>query len=116
MLAGPLAHGGPLLFQLWRRSQTGAFERSYAGTGPAYSDLIGAWLHPQASMLPDSAKLAISEDAEGSRVWLTPEERERSARTRERAALRHEQALREAAERRAEELRARLTELEKNGR
>jgi Uma2 family endonuclease len=94
MLAGPKALGGPYLLQVWRKTEARRFERVHAGTGPAYSEALEAWLHPQTSQLPAGAKLCISGSAGGSEPWLTLEEQER--------------AVREQAERRIAELELEL--------
>jgi hypothetical protein len=114
MLAGPRAHGGPHLLAVWRARQ-GCFERIYAGPGPTFSPALEAWLHPRASRLPAGARLCISDDANGERLWLTPEQ---AALAREqRALLREEQArAREAQARvREEQVRA-LLERERESR
>ena len=46
LLAGPTAHRGPFLLQLWRRAADGGFDRVHAGAGPAQSTALGAWLVP----------------------------------------------------------------------
>jgi hypothetical protein len=91
LLAGPHSLGGPLLLQIWRRNELGAFERCYAGSGPAFCETLGAWL------LPHDRVLEIADDRAGTKRWLTAEEQalaeiasERSARLqveRELAAL-----------------------------
>jgi hypothetical protein len=95
--AGPVALGGPVLLQIWRRTDASTFERVYFGEGPAFSAELGAWLHP------DGARLRFTDDREGTRAWLTPLERALSATDRERT-------LREAAERRIRELEEKLGE------
>jgi Uma2 family endonuclease len=95
MLKGPKAHGGPHLLQIWRRSDAGAFERCHAGSGPAYSPALEAWLHPNASQLPSAAQLVIAGDSEGRERWLTTEETERALRKREHALREQERVLRE---------------------
>jgi hypothetical protein len=108
MLRGPRAHGGPVLLQIWHRTSSGAFERLSAGTGPAFSRALGAWLHPQASKLPASARLVISADEAGEGRWPTQIEHERAATEEQRRLLDEERAAREAAEQRARELQAKL--------
>lgn len=82
MLAGPKAHGGPYLLQLWRPGEGEAFERLHAGSGATYSEEVQAWLRPLASQAPEGAKLLLSDDSEGNRLWLTELEAERDARER----------------------------------
>jgi Uma2 family endonuclease len=104
MLAGPKAHGGPYLLQLWRKGEGGAFERMHAGSGPAYSQQVGAWLHPFASQGPEGAKLMLSDDSAGTQPWLTELEMERTAGEVERA-------LRESSEQQIRELQTELEAL-----
>ena len=124
-LYGPAARGGPVVIQQWVRSGS-RLERVHFGAGPAHSDAIAAWLW--------SDPIRISDDPEGARVWLTPEEtalgmaeterRAREAARREVEAERHEKeaARRELeAERRAKDAahagrdvaEARVAELER---
>jgi Uma2 family endonuclease len=116
--AGPVALGGPVLLQVWRRTDPGTFERLYFGDGPAHSAELGAWLRA------DGERLRFSDDRDGSRPWLTSlereraekererteKERERTEKERERAEKERERALREAAELRLTELERRLAE------
>jgi Uma2 family endonuclease len=99
ILEGPRRLGGPYLLQVWRKTDAGRFERLYAGLGPAYSDALHAWLHPQASRLPTGAKLRIGDRRDGTELWRTVEEQERLAHEQERLA--REEALKriEALER-----------------
>jgi Uma2 family endonuclease len=93
MQAGPRARGGPTLLELWRRGPGAAFDRVYAGDGPAWSPALGAWLWPARSRLPAGAKLRLSDDAAGERLWQSLEEQSRSTADRlrgERDALRAE--------------------------
>jgi Putative restriction endonuclease len=109
MLVGPRARGGPYLLQIWRRRE-GTFERVFAGEGPVHCPLLGAWLRPQASRLPEGARLHLSDDAAGRERWLSAEERarlearrarinEREARTSEQEARAAEQEARAAEQR-----------------
>lgn len=95
LLAGPRALGGPVLLQIWRRSDAGVLERVYFGEGPAFSEQLQAWLHPTRT------NLEIADDREGRMLWQTGEERERAEKERERAA-------RIAAEERVMELERKL--------
>ena len=70
LLAGPRARGGPYLLQVWRRSERG-FIRMHAGSGPAASVELGAWLHPTRHLGPGTPELGISDDEAGQRRWLT---------------------------------------------
>ncbi len=111
MLAGPRAHGGPYLLALWQTRQ-GGLERVHAGSGPAFSPALQAWLHPRASRLQSGARLSLSEDARGEQPWLTPEQ---AARAREERALAREEqarALLELERENREVLERRLQELE----
>jgi len=74
-LIGPRSLGGPVALQVWRCDSVGLLERVHFGAGPAYSEVLDAWL------VPEGGLLAISEDRTGSRRWLTGAERERAART-----------------------------------
>jgi hypothetical protein len=78
LLAGPVAGGGPHLLQLWRRDPGGAFVRIHAGGGPAWSEVLGAWLHVR-----DGKAVRITNDEAGLDVWHT---REEAARAREEGA------------------------------
>jgi len=114
--AGPVALGGPVLLQIWRRTDASTFERVYFGEGPAFSAELGAWLHP------DGARLRFTDDREGTRPWLTPleraladteraltdKDRERDEKERALTDKDRERTLREAAERRIRELEEKL--------
>jgi hypothetical protein len=96
LLAGPRSQGGPWLLQLWRRAPDGGFERVHAGSLPARSEVLGAFL------LPDRAnrQLRVADESSGDGRWLT---REEHAALREQEASRREQeALRRVAELEAE--------------
>jgi hypothetical protein len=79
-LAGPASLGGPFLLQVWCRGKDGAFERVAAGSGPGWSQVLGAWLVPS-----ENGALRVAEDPEGARPWLTELETERIEKERERA-------------------------------
>jgi Uma2 family endonuclease len=96
-LAGPKSAGGPHRLQIWRRSEDDAFERVYAGEGPARSPELQSWLF----VVDEGSKLRIADDAEGTSWWTTAEEAERAAKEAERAA-------KEAALARVSELEAEL--------
>ncbi len=101
---GRRAHGGPHLLQVWRRSD-GGFERRHAGAGPAYSQLLGAWLSPAASRKPDEALLRVSDERDARSYWPTLSEQERQRSERERQAAEQE---RDTLAREVAELRKRL--------
>jgi hypothetical protein len=100
LLAGPHAFGGPVPLQLWRRDAMGLLERLHAGQGPAFSEVLGAWL------VPDGRLLAIAEDREGLRRWQTSEQLERTEKEHERAEKEQERAQRIELERRLAALEA----------
>lgn len=102
LLAGPRSLGGPVALQLWRRDEADTLERIHFGPGPAYSEVLGAWLHRRGNLL------AITHDEEGKVLWLTPEEHERAQKERERAQKERERVARLDAERRLAELGKRL--------
>ena len=68
---GPTALGGPVPIQQWMRRNNG-FQRMHFGDGPIYSESVDAWLWAD--------PIRLTEDAGGTRPWLTGEEAERSAR------------------------------------
>ncbi len=103
---GPRTMGGPKLLHLWRRQPDGGFTRVAFGNEPAYSEVLGAWI------VPDADLLAIADRRDGSGRWLTTAEQERAAKELERAAKEQERAAKEAAERERDELARRLRELE----
>jgi len=103
LLAGPAALGGPVRLQIWRRNDAGVLERVHFGDGAAFSEQLGAWLHPT------SSTLEIADDREGRIRWQTGEERERTEKERERTEKERERAARLAAERRVAELEKRLS-------
>jgi Uma2 family endonuclease len=96
LLAGPAVLGGPVALQLWRRDPAGTLERIHFGSGPAFCEALGAWLHAS------GRTLEIAEDQEGLHRWFTGEERERAEKERERVA-------RQALERRVVELEEKLS-------
>jgi Uma2 family endonuclease len=106
MSVGPKAFGGPFLLQVWRRSEAGSFERIFAGEGPAYSQSLDAWLHPQAGRLPSQAKLRISNTREGQPFWLTGEEQQRDRAERERVEKEQERSAKERERAEKEQERA----------
>jgi hypothetical protein len=92
---GPRALGGPVVLQLWRRNAEGVLVRHHFSDAPARSELLDAWL------LPDASRgLTIAEDANGERPWLSlaEQERERAEQERERADREHRRVLELEAE------------------
>jgi Uma2 family endonuclease len=91
LLVGPKALGGARRIQVWRRTETGDFDRVAAGEGPFESEYLGAFL-----VAKDDECLRIADDAAGARLWPTPEEAERAqkeaALARERETLAREEA------------------------
>jgi hypothetical protein len=86
LLVGPLALGGPVPLQHWKRDGA-LFERVAFGDGPVYSSVLCAWI------LAKGPQLVIADDRAGSQPWLTGEERERARRMEleaQLAALREE--------------------------
>lgn len=96
-LSGPRANGGPHRIQVWRETEDGSFERTFAGAGPAFSPTVNGWLHA----VDEGRKLRIADDRDGTSFWLTAEEHERAEKETERAA-------KEAALARVAELEAKL--------
>jgi hypothetical protein len=103
-LVGPRIAGGPHRLQVWTRTREGDFARAYAGPGPTRSEVLDAWL----LAVDEGRKLRISGDADGERMWLTAEERERAEKDRERAEKDRERAEKERLQRQVAELEARL--------
>lgn len=69
-MAGPKARGGPHRIQIWLRNREGAFERAYAGDGPAFSPALRAWLFA----VDEGRKLRLADDREGTSWWHTEAE------------------------------------------
>ncbi len=107
LLAGPRALGGPVALQLWRRDDSGALERVHFGPGPAYSEILDAWL------LPRELHLDLADDRAGTQRWHTEEERERAEKERERAEKERERAEKERERAARLEVERRLAELER---
>jgi Uma2 family endonuclease len=76
LLCGPTSHGGPFRLQVWVRGEGGAFTRAYAGAGPAFSPVLGAYAVP----VDEGQRLRIAGDAAATELWLTAEETERAAK------------------------------------
>ncbi len=80
-LVGPRSGGGPHRLQLWRRGEDG-FRRVYAGEGPMFSPTLGAWVFA----VNEGQRVRIADDRDGTKWWLSPEERECAAKEAERVA------------------------------
>jgi hypothetical protein len=81
---------------IWCRDGRGDFARIYAGSGPARSPALGAWLFA----VDEGRRLRIAGDEQGTSWWMTATEAERAAKEAERAAK--EAALARVAELEAE--------------
>jgi Uma2 family endonuclease len=109
LLLGPKSLG-PVPLQLWRRDQTGAFERVHYGDEPVYSQVLEAWF------LAEGRNLVIAEDRAAQRRWPTLEEaaaaqsKAEAAQSKAEAAQSKAEAARERALR--EELESKLRDLE----
>ena len=103
-LAGPRTGGGPHLLQIWRLIPGDGFTRVHAASAPGFSPVLGAWWSP----IEGGQRLAISDSADGRRIWLTQEQAER-------AALEAERAAKEAALRRVADLEAELASHRRQG-
>jgi Uma2 family endonuclease len=112
MLAGPRARGGPHLLQVWRRRADGGFERVSAGSEPVHWPFANAWLHPCASPLPSGARLLISDDRAGRQLWLSNEQRARTAEQQARTAEQQARTAEQQARERLEHSLKRQAELE----
>lgn len=86
-LIGPRHRGGPVRLQRWTRAPDASFVRDYAGQGPMYSELLGAWVFAHT----DGSGFRIAEDEACKAWWLTAEESAlaaaEAARSDELAAL-----------------------------
>lgn len=87
-LTGRSLAPNPEPLQIYRRDKSGAMKRAYAGAGPAFCEVLRLWLVAGGDLLE------LSEDEEGTRRVMTPEEGE---------AWWKEQAGRQQAERRRAE-------------
>jgi hypothetical protein len=119
-LLGPTSGGGgPFVLQVWRRQEEGTMKRVYAGSGPAWSEEMQAWL----VVTDDGTRLRLAEDREGTRLWPTEAEAraQEAAQAQQDAEAKVQEAIkaREAAEAKASDaeqelqaLRRRLAELQ----
>lgn len=89
LMVGPKALGGPHRLQVWVRAADGAFERVFAGEGPAFSPALNAWLFA----VDEGRRLRIADDPAGTLWWRTPAEDAYAAR--QAALVERESALRE---------------------
>lgn len=105
LMAGPKAHGGPHLLQVWGRKGP-EMVRLAAGVEPVHSPLLGAFLRPIATDHAGAARLEVWDSPTGGRRWPTLRELERAESERQRA----EDGRRHAAEVAAKD--ARIAELE----
>ena len=96
--------GELVVLQLGRRDDSGALERVHFGPGPAYSEVLDAWL------LPREHHLDLADDRAGACRWQTEEEHQRAEKERERAEKERERAEKERE--RAEKERERAARLE----
>jgi Uma2 family endonuclease len=71
LLLGPEESGGPWPLQVYSRRPGGRFLRVYAGEGPAFSEVLGAWW----VITEGGRRLRIADDEEGAALWPTDEER-----------------------------------------
>jgi Uma2 family endonuclease len=108
LLVGPRAIGRAQRLHVWRRSDTGVFQRADSGDGPYASETLGALL----VVVDDGRSLRIADDAAGAHLWPTEAEAERAGREAERAATEAARAETEAARAEAEAARAK-TETER---
>ncbi len=90
---GPRSLGGPVLLQVWVRSPSGVLVRRHYGDEPARSDLVDAWLFPEAG-----DHLRIAEDRQGRKPFQTLEEQANALADEERARADREKARAEALE------------------
>jgi Uma2 family endonuclease len=74
LLQGPSSTGGPFVVQVWRQ-QEGMMQRVHAGSGPAWSEELGAWL----VVTGGGHRLRIADDRDGQQLWPTPDEFEHAA-------------------------------------
>lgn len=71
----PEARGKRVPFQMYRRSDDGAFVLAYSGDGPVWSEELSVFFF--ARVEGGAVRLRLSRDQEGKRVVLTAEERVR---------------------------------------
>jgi Uma2 family endonuclease len=110
LLLGPKGMGGPFMLSGWRRNGA-VMERVHAGSAPAFSEELGAWL----VTTDGGERLRIADDRDGSALWLTGEEaavakaeEQRRAAEEQRRATEEQTCRAEAAEAELARLRAEL--------
>ncbi len=104
---GPSTTGGPFVLQVWRQEE-GTMRRVFAGSGPAWSEELGAWL----VVTGGGRQLRLADDQDGQQLWPTPDEAERAARQQsEQAARQQSEQARAEAERVQREQSAEIAEL-----
>ena len=105
---GPSDTGGPFVLQIWRLEH-GQMDRVYAGSGPAPTPELDAWL----VVTDGGTRLRIADDARGERLW--PTEAEAAGKRAEAAGKRAEAESKraEAEGKRAEAAELALAELER---
>jgi len=69
-------HCGPFQLQIWSYNDAGSFARTFAGTGPAWSPTLKAFVVPT----QEARRLRIANDETATDLWLTDEEAERAAK------------------------------------
>jgi hypothetical protein len=113
LLIGPKSLGGPVPLQLWRRDDTGIFERVHFGAEPAFCRYLQAWF------IPNDLTLEVADDAHGEHLWPTEvqmeaieKERERAEKERERAEKERERAEKERERAARLDVERRLAQLE----
>jgi Uma2 family endonuclease len=94
----------PYVLQLYRKEKGGVLKRVYAGEGPVYSEVLGAWFRTVGN------KLTVTRDQGGTSIVFTYEEterwwgkleEEREERKEAEAKAKRERKARERAERQA---------------
>jgi len=108
-----------VVLTVFRRGEDGALARVYAGSGPAFSEQLGCWLHGRRDGY--AVQLCLSEDEGGLKPILTRAEaearaREEEARARQQEAnarVEEEAKARREAERRVRELEEKLRQSER---
>lgn len=103
-LIGPRSLGGPFAVQVWR-TEDDVFERRYAGPGPVFSEVLGAWFRI------DEGLPQIANDSAGVERWPSGEEFERRRVERERAEKERERAEKEREREQRVELERQVAEL-----
>ena len=105
---GPHARGGPVLLQLWVRTD-GVLRETHHGDAPVRSPLLGAWLIPRAQ-----DHLGLADQPDGTQPWLTEAEQERTRADQERTRADQERTRADQERARAAALQAELDELRRS--